>query len=509
MSNPIGTIMGNELTILLNKEYDLNLNHIINKLSQLDATDTFYKWHNIVLSIEEFINILLHEIDDNNDMETILSAPLCINPLENGQLIKAIQIIQNTFNNNIATRFINLLDVTIKISYSYKIYGLNLFDDGSNLNTIGCAVRYYQSRRRYFITLLYLIPKISKGTQIFSMDDLFIELSAIIELNCIPVTSINNNKILHQLYNDFHVVSDGHMLTGNYHYQPLDELFLEPERISIVDQMRYRNEQISPPSLFTESENKVFSIVELKNSILLIESAYTFYKIEDSDFTMFKDIVFNLLEHSDDNYFISISKEEFEKIIVNYSNTNKTKIYNNLLNTSTDYIVNLNSFHPLIELDLKYESNVNLLMRFLYYFKNIFLNRKKRFQIHAGFIFEDIVKKELSNAGFFVTDIKRINRKEFDVVTIKNNIIYNFQCKNNLIDLTYLQAFQKKFIRYNKYLVNYYKKALLKEEHREGLLQNKLGINTINHYVVTRFPVISNNKRIISFNNLQSFAKEI
>ncbi|MDD2367861.1 MAG: hypothetical protein PHQ90_01085 [Sulfuricurvum sp.] len=509
MNNPTGKIMGDDLTNLLDKEYNLHLNHIINKLSQLDATDTFYKWHHIVLSIEEFINIPLYEIDDINDMETILSTPLSMNFLENEQLINAIKIIQNTFDNNIATRFINLLVMTIAINHSFKLHGINLFDDDTYLDTIGNAVVYYQSRRRYFITLLYLIPKISKGIQKISNNDLLNELLHIIEVHCIPVTSINHKQILHKIYSDFYVVSDGHAVTGNYHYQPLDELFLEPERISIVDQMIYRNEQITQLELFTIPEGKVFSTSELKNSILLIESAYAFYEIEDSDFIMYKNIIFNLLKHSDDNYFISISKKEFEKIIVNYSNTNKTKIYNNLLNHSTDYIVNLNSFHPLIELNLKYVSNVNLLMRFLYYFKNIFLNRKKRFQIHAGFVFEDIVKQELSNAGFFITDIKRINRKEFDVVTIKNNIIYNFQCKNNLIDLTYLQAFQKKFIRYNKYLVNYYSKALLNEEHREGLLQNKLSINTINHYVVSRFPVITNNERIISFNNLQNFAKEI
>lgn len=505
MSKPIGKIMGCELNILLNEEYDLHLNQIIHVLSELDATDTFYKLHNIVLSIEEFINIPLHEIDDINDMNIILYTPLHMRFLEDEQVLNTINIIQNTFDNNIATRFIKLLEMTIAINNSFKLHGINLFDDGTYLDTIGSAVMYYQSRRRYLIILLYLIPKISKGTQKIPKNDLLNELLPIIELNCIPITSINNNQVLDKIYSDFYLVSDGFKVTGNYHYQPLDELFLEPERIPIVDQVIFRNEQLSTLNLFTEPENKVFSIAELKNSILLIESAYTFYKIEDSDFTMYKDIIFNILEYSDDNYFISISKEEFKKIILNYSNTNKTKIYNNLLNTSTDYIINLNSFHPLIELDLKYISNVNLLMRFLYYFKNIVLNRKKRFQIHAGFVFEDIVKQQLSDAGFFITDIKRINRKEFDVVTIKNNIIYNFQCKNNLIDLTCLKAFQKKFIRYNKYLVNYYKKALIKEENRESLLQKKLGITTINHYVVSRFPVITNNERIISFNNLQNW----
>jgi hypothetical protein len=298
------------------------------------------------------------------------------------------------------------------------------------------------------------------------------------------------------------VISDGNKLTGNYHYQPLDELFLEPERISIVDQMTFRNEQINQLDLLSVPKNKVFSISELKNSILLIESAYLFYEIQDSDFQIFKEVIFLLLENSIDDYFISIAKEDFQKIISNYSNSQQTKIYNYLLNNTKDYFENLNSFHPLIELNSTYISNVNLLMRFLYYFKNVFLNRKKRFQIHSGFVFEDIVKNELSRFGFDVTDIKRINRKEFDVVTIKNGIIYNFQCKNNLVDLTNIISSQKKFIRYNRYLVNYYNKALYKEELREALLKNELKLKTIKHFVISRFPIITNNTRVISFNNL-------
>ena len=67
------------------------------------------------------------------------------------------------------------------------------------------------------------------------------------------------------------------------------------------------------------------------------------------------------------------------------------------------------------------------------------LHSRRRFQIHAGFIFEDMVRRDLSGMGFQVTDIKRINRKEFDVVATHGGVIYNFQCKNNWIDLLKLR----------------------------------------------------------------------
>src|SRR3546814_1413257 len=63
-----------------------------------------------------------------------------------------------------------------------------------------------------------------------------------------------------------------------------------------------------------------------------------------------------------------------------------------------------------------------------------------RFQIHAGFIFEDKVAADLASYGFAVTDITRINRQEFDVVTVLGDVIHNFQCKNNWIDLGKLES---------------------------------------------------------------------
>ncbi|MGH2199034.1 hypothetical protein ACQ1Z2_15920, partial [Enterococcus faecalis] len=77
---------------------------------------------------------------------------------------------------------------------------------------------------------------------------------------------------------------------------------------------------------------------------------------------------------------------------------------------------------------------------FLYAFKNIHLGSRRRFQIHTSFIFEDMVKRDLSAMGFQVTDVKRINRKEFDVVAVHRDVIYNFQCKNNWIDLAKVES---------------------------------------------------------------------
>jgi Holliday junction resolvase len=503
MNNPIGEFSGEELGKILNQQVELHTKGITSKLQDLDPVDTFNKWHNIILSIEEFINIPLFGIDEKNNFEKILSTPLDNRFIGNQEGIKEVlEIVKTTFGEKVSSRFLKLMLMTAAINLAFKSKGTNTFGPGINLDTIGNAISYYQSRRRYFVTLLYVIPKKGKGTKRIEEIQLINELLPTIEFSCVGLTSINYQKILLELHSDFTVKSDGNKMTGSHQYQPLERLFNEPERISLIDQVIHRADQLKKFDSIKVEKNKIFSIPELRNSIEMIESAYSFYEIEESGFKIFKTIIYKLLESVSEDYFMSINCVEFDNIISFYSEKTQKEIKGHFLNKSNNYAINLNSYHPLIKVESNYISNLNLLMRFLYYFKNQILYKKKRFQIHSGFVFEDMIKKELSEKGFNVMDITRINRKEFDVVTTKDNVIHNFQCKNNSIDLSLIESKPKSFNRYNRYLIRYYYKALEKEENRENLLINKLNISNIKHYVISRFPVITTENRIISYNNL-------
>ena len=99
-------------------------------------------------------------------------------------------------------------------------------------------------------------------------------------------------------------------------------------------------------------------------------------------------------------------------------------------------------------------------------------------------------------------DIKRINRKEFDIVATHGGVIYNFQCKNNWIDLSKVEAERALYVRYNRALTNYYRRALAKEANREHLLKDELDLTRVEHYVISRFPVITADARIINYNQI-------
>jgi len=133
------------------------------------------------------------------------------------------------------------------------------------------------------------------------------------------------------------------------------------------------------------------------------------------------------------------------------------------------------------------------------------LGASKRFQINSGFVFENMVSKLLLDYKFKLTNIKRINRKEFDIVAIFANKIYNFQCKNIFIDISRVQSNPNAMARLNKRIVSYLKRAYTKEVSREQLILNEVGNLPINHIVVTRFPVITIEKYIINFNKLGEY----
>jgi Holliday junction resolvase len=213
-------------------------------------------------------------------------------------------------------------------------------------------------------------------------------------------------------------------------------------------------------------------------------------------------LVIAFARHCRDDYYVEIGKQKFRSMLRAQPELDPVELEILLVNKPSDYATNTNAYQPFLDLGDRIVSNVNLLSRFLYAFKNVHLGSRRRFQIHAGFIFEDMVKRDLERMGFSVTDIKRINRKEFDVVATRSGVIFNIQCKNNWIDLSKIEAERTLFVRYNRSLTNYYARALKKERGREHLLKQQLGLDKVMHYVVSRFPVIGADPAVINYNQI-------
>ncbi|HMM73863.1 MAG TPA: hypothetical protein PKC22_16840, partial [Rhodocyclaceae bacterium] len=301
---------------------------------------------------------------------------------------------------------------------------------------MGDALEYLQSRRRHFVALLYFMPVACCGTRKLEPIDTLTVLLPQVEHSCTTITGLHLKLALLDALAEFSLEVDDQGALASHWLQTLDSGFLDPERVSIMAMNEFRGGQISVPALEPVDPMKAFSAAELRNNIKLLGATYEAFGLNDSEFATMAAVIASLSHRCRDDYVVAIARPQLRTLLRTCGGVHADELERLLVNQPDDtYASSTNAFEPFINVGDAVVSNVNLLSRFLYAFKNVHLGSRRRFQIHAGFIFEDMVKRALERPGFTVTDVKRINRKEFDGGAIHADVIHNFQCKNNWIDL--------------------------------------------------------------------------
>ena len=461
-------------------------------------------WHETIRAVEEFINLPMFGISDERLREWLYAIHLDDEFLANpGPIWLAVQnALTPLFEPAVIERF-----TMIMLSAGAMGKAFAQHDRGHGpaitLDTIEGAAHYFQSRRRHMVSLLYTMPYACAGDEILEPYKALTVLLPQIEHSCIGITGLQHKLALLDALPEFTLEVDDIGAIASHGFETLDDYSLEPERASICVMIELRNGQIVWPVMEPVDPRKIFSKAELRNSVKIIGAAYEAFGLKDSDFSTMSMLVIAFARHTRDEYFIEIDKSKLLSMLRAQNELDPEELKRLLINEPSDFANNTNAYQPFLDLGDRVVSNINLLSRFLYSFKNVHLGSRRRFQIHAGFIFEDMVKRDLTRMGFHVTDIKRINRKEFDVVATALGVIYNIQCKNNWIDLSKIETDRDLFVRYNRRLINYYAKALKKELAREKLLKDKLGLDRVVNYVVSRFPVIGADPAVINYNQIE------
>jgi hypothetical protein len=237
---------------------------------------------------------------------------------------------------------------------------------------------------------------------------------------------------------------------------------------------------------------------------MAMEASYAEFDLGKTDFGPMARFIVACCQHVRDDYYIKISSTDLRDLMMLCGLS--TIAQRRLVYSGNSFEEAVNSFTPFITVGRHDVTTVTLLSRFAYSWKTFCLNRIKRFQIRSGFIFEDEVKKALARQDFVISDIKRIDGHEFDVIAIKGNVIYNIQCKNNLVELARMEQNPKLFARYNLRLDRYYAQALCKEDRRENLLMTRLGLGTVKHVVLSKFPLGTKNPRVMAFREISQFS---
>jgi hypothetical protein len=465
--------------------------------------------HLALRMIEEMIN--LPQFGAFDPAEKAMLRALPITPIAAGDLnsvLAARNLIIPRHAEPTGTRFgrtmVHLADVM-------NNYRQNRFEIGAgfSLATVGDAMIFLQSRRRHLVTLFYGAPARCQGTQPLDVAMAFLLLFMVAQHSCTTITELHQNLVATYLFPDFAMQPTVRGYSASHRFEPLEADYLEPERLSLLTLVAERGVEIASTHQEHVPADKIFSAAELRNTVRALRAAYAAYGVDDDAWAALSLLVVAFSRRCRDDYVIRIGRAAFDALLAAQDAIAPDRLEALLVHSPGSFAADANAYQPFIVMGDELISNVNLLGRFLYVFKNVHLASRKRFQIHAGFIFEDSVERALAALGFTITGIKRINHKEFDVVTLAGDHIVNFQCKNSSIDLARLDHEPERFARANRRLVRYFQRALRKEVDRENLLLEKLGRSRIQHFVISRFPVLTEDVAIINFNQLDQRASAI
>ena len=469
-------------------------------LATYDAAAAVDAWGETLRGIEEFINVLHFGVEDGPDLAWLRTCPIGDNILTDpARMPRILEIVGRRNDSGVVARFRRTLVQVAAADTQFTHLGLRLTGLDRGIRTVWEAQAYLQSRRRHFVSLLYHMPDTCCGEARLEPMLALQVLAPMVEHCCATITGTHQRLVLLEIFPDFELIEDPRGYRGNREFEELEQHFLEPERLSVLAMAQQRPDQIRPYRQEPIPTGAIFSVEELRNEVRCLLAAYESFGRDDG-YAAVARVVIALSRLCLDDYFIVLPEIRLRAILANQTEFDIDQLMDWLVAHPGTYAEQTNAHQPFVSVEGVLSSNVRLLSRFFYDFRNRHLAMNRRFMIHSGFIFEDMVKTDLAEMGFEVTDAKRVEGREFDVVALKGDVIYNFQCKNNGLNLFQVESAPRRLARANRRLVSYYRRALKMERARQGLLQAHFGKSEIRHYVISRFPVMTDEPNNIPYN---------
>lgn len=486
----VQTVAGDELIDIIGKGVDVDINDLKNQLSCYDTASLFETWFYFVRLVEEFINIRF----ELGEQYGLISE--CLHIDNRSEMTILSSFVGDVFGNQVSSHFNEIVNLFTGFR------SREVVEDRAvevPIVTLGDLWEYLQKSRLHIMTILNLIPIYAQGKSPFCMDEIRDRMNDWIEKLLMNITTGCQAMLEAKCMPGFYGELTKEGIRFSHRYTHLEDMFLEPLRLTPVDIEKYKSE-----GLEERKRKKTYSICsqeEFDNTLYNDTIYYQKYGLLDNE--KYKSLAAFMNEMKDyfkDNYEIEVPQKDFERLCRKYDNIE-------LYRAMVDFYDIQNSRYGFVKNDGNYHSTYFMLIRFYFNYIEKILRRNKTFQIDSGFVFEAKVAEMVTKYGFDVQkDCKRINHKEFDVVCIKNGTIYNFQCKNNYTSVASIGVRENELAaRYNRQLMRYYEKAMKKEKNRELLLVNKLKIGKIQHYVISRFPVITDSEHVIPFNRLEAW----
>lgn len=230
MNIPKGKMTNMDISRFFEKSIEYHLEVFKKELSQYEPYQLYKNFNLLVRSMDEFINIPI-ELDDELELNTFLNLHFNIfNANNKGNFIRTISILGNRFDGGVAERFSKLAMMCYSLDSSYESNGMfEKLGDSFRLYNTKNAIVFFQSRRAYYVVMLNLIPKLSKGEKVIKYLDTLNFLQPIIDSCLINITTAYYNLILNHCILDYEIYSNGVVVKGNFEYNYLEGFFLSPK----------------------------------------------------------------------------------------------------------------------------------------------------------------------------------------------------------------------------------------------------------------------------------------
>lgn len=233
------TISGKQIQAFYNECLQEHLDYLEDRFSPYNPNVLFLQWRELIRMIDELINIPL-ELDDSGSVDDYLNLKLDIpNEKDIKDLSDVCDFIQTKFGDRTRRRLCDFLLMIRAINISYKVSQAAFILNGFDLSTVGGAIAYFQSRRVYYVTILGLIPVISCGEKELDFKDLLNIFHYTIESCAINITNSYYGLLVSESILDYEVYIDDQTVSSNFEYSVLEDFFLEPQRLSLLDQLNY------------------------------------------------------------------------------------------------------------------------------------------------------------------------------------------------------------------------------------------------------------------------------
>jgi len=489
----IGSVLcGHDLDDLLIEGINHNKGDLITHISKFDGQDLFQKWLKLLRCIDEFINLKFALLPNDWKQIENLRIDILYDPKS---FVILLDMIYKRFGNAVFERMKIFILMLTSMKLTYEKMNLS----SMNFQNIKEAVDFCQSRRLYYVAYLSIIRIYAGGKEKIPFEELLCHFQPQID-NMSSITTALHAMIVNSCIDGYEAKATLLGLEFKFPYNQLDEFFLEPHTMSEVDILKYEKSKEEQYALTGVELNHLYSYAELEYTVNQAEKIFEGYGINNSTLLLeAKRMVIDLNGKFLEDYSIMFTEKEFKTFCSQYPHLN-------LYSKATDYFEAINERPAFFQYNGYYHSTVLLLIRYIENAVYGQLRTNRRYRIKSGFVFEKEVKALLEQYGFKATETKRIHQQEFDVICMKDGCAYNFQCKNNFLDINILSLQNIDIVkRQNKRLMKYYIKALDKENFRTKLVQEHFGVEHVENFVVSRFPIVTDNKRIIPFNKLENW----